>query len=129
MNTNFLGDNPWTYIFVFTLVITGFILVAGTLSGLLIGFVASRYSVKNMDKYQKEIEALLPCTDCGQCKFQTCAEYADAVLHTEAPEDACPHVKPGVPEAMVAIRERLQKSLEDPTPIKKKEPRFWERKF
>lgn len=124
-----MGDNPWTYIFVFALAIMAFILVVGTLSGLLIGFVASRYSVKNMNKYQKEIEALLPCTDCGQCNYQTCAEYADAVLHTEAPEDACPYVKDNVPEAMVAIRKRLQKSLEDPTPIKKKEPRFWEQKF
>ena len=129
MNTLFLGDNPWTYILVFTLAIMGFILVAGTLSGLLIGFVASRYSVKNTNKYQKEIEALLPCTNCGECKFSTCAEFADAVLHTEADADACPYVKPGTPEAMVAIRTRLQKSLEDPTPIKKKEPRFWEQKF
>ncbi len=124
-----MGSNPWVYILVFTLVIAAGIVVLGTLSGLLIGFVASRYSVKNMNKYQKEIDALLPGKDCGQCKYHSCWEYADAVLHTEAPEDACPYVKQGVPEAMVAIRERLQKSLEDPTPIKKKEPRFWEQKF
>ena len=124
-----MGSNPWTYILVFTLAIAAGIVVLGTLSGLLIGFVASRYSVKNMNKYQTEINALLPGKDCGQCKYQSCWEYADAVLHTEAPEDACPYVKPGVPEAMVAIRERLQNSLEDPTPIKKKEPRFWEQKF
>lgn len=124
-----MGTNPWTYIFLFIFVIAAAILVIGTLSGLLIGFVASRYSVKNMNKYQKEIESLLPGKDCGQCKFPSCAEYADAVLHTEAPEDACPYAKAGAPEAMEAIRERLQKSLEDPTPIEKKEPRFWERKF
>lgn len=124
-----MGANPWLWILVLSLGIMGGILVLGTLSGLLIGFVASRYSVKNMNKYQKEIEAFLPRKDCGQCKYPSCSEYADAVLHTEAPEDACPYVKPGAPEAMVAIRERLQKSLEDPTPIKKKEPRFWEQKF
>lgn len=124
-----MGTNPWTYIFVFILVIVAGILVLGTLGGLLMGFVASRYSVKNMNRYQTEIENLLPGKNCGQCKFATCAEYADAVLHTEADEDACPYVKDGIPEAMVAVRERLQKSLEDPTPMKKKEPRFWEQRF
>ena len=123
-----MGTNPWTYILVFVLAITGGVLVLGTLGGLLMGFVASRYSVKNMNRYQAEIEKLLPGKDCGECKYCSCSEYADAVLHTEAPEDACPYAKPGTPEAMEAIRERLQKSLEDPTPMKKKEG-FWEQKF
>lgn len=124
-----MGTNPWTYILVFILVIMGGVIVLGTLGGLLMGFVASRYSVKHFGKHQAEIEKLLPGKDCGQCGFQSCCEYADAVLHTEAPEDACPYTKPGAAEAMIAVRERLQKSLEDPTPMKKKEPRFWERKF
>ena len=124
-----MGTNPWTYIFVFILAIVGGILVMGTLGGLLIGFAASRYSEKNLNRYQTEIQKLLPGKNCGQCKFATCAEFADAVLHAEADDDACPYAKAGTPEAMAAVRQRLQKSLEDPTPMEKKGPRFWERKF
>lgn len=124
-----MGANPWTYIFLFILVLTAGILLMSVLYSLLIAHVAAHFSDKTMDKYQKELQKMLPGTDCGKCKFKTCAEYADAVLHTEAPEDACPCARPGTPEAMVAARERLQKSMEDPTPPEKNEPRFWERKF
>ena len=124
-----MGTNPWTYIFVFTLVIVAGILVLGTLGGLLMGFVASRYSEKTHNRYQKEIENLLPGKDCGQCKFVTCSEYADAVLHAEVDDDRCPCAKAGTPEAIEAVRMRYNKLFEDPTPPKKKGPRFWERKF
>lgn len=124
-----MGTNPWTYILVFTLVIVAGVLVLGTLGGLLMGFVASRYSEKTLNRFLKEMEALLPGKNCGQCKCATCALYAEAVLHADLDEDLCPYAKAGTPEAMAAVRQRWQKLLEDPTPPKKKEPRFWERKF
>lgn len=124
-----MGTNPWTYILVFTLVIVAGVLVFGTLGGLLMGFVASRYADKTLNRFQKEMEGLLPGENCGECNCASCALYAEAVLHAEADEGLCPRAKDGTAEAMAAVRVRWQKLLEDPTPPKKKEPRFWERKF
>lgn len=124
-----LGYNPWLWLLFFVVVLFATIVVLCVIIGLIIAWAAARYSDKTIDKYTKEILKLMPCTDCGECKRHTCEEFADAILHTEIDEDACPYIDEETINKILAMRERLQKSMEDPTPPKKREPRFWEQKF
>jgi Na+-translocating ferredoxin:NAD+ oxidoreductase RNF subunit RnfB len=124
-----MGTNPWTYIFVFVFAIAGGTLILGVLYSLIIAKAAARYSDKVLDKFTVNMAKMLPGADCGQCGFKSCEEYADAVLHTEADEDKCPYAAAGTPEKMLAMREKLQKLMEDPTPPEDRKPRFWDKKF
>ena len=124
-----MWDNPWTYIILFVLVIAGGALLIGWLNSLLIAGVASRYYEKTHKSYVEEIAALLPGKNCGQCGYESCSAYAEAVLHTMAPEDACPYAAQEAAAEMEACRSRLQEQFTDPTPPKPRKPRFWERKF
>ena len=121
--------NPWLYILLFTVIIMAATIIFCVFYSFLIAVIATRYSDKMTNKYTKKIESLLPRKDCGACGYASCWEYADAVLHTETDEDKCPYAKAGADEKMVAIREEMQNLLEDPTPVKERGPRFWERKF
>ena len=124
-----MGTNPWTYIIVFALVVVAFTLLVAVLQSFLISKVAVRYADKTHDKFVKEMCGLLPGKNCGACGYDSCTAYAEAVLHTMADENLCPHAKETAPEAMEACRASLQELLEDPTPPKERKPRFWEQKF
>lgn len=123
------GPNPWAYLLIFILVMGGGILLLSVITSLVIAWAAGKYSDKTIAKYQESVEKMLPGTDCGKCKKCSCAEFADAVLHTEIDEYACPYLSEETVQKILAERERLQTLMEDPTPPEKKEPRFWERKF
>lgn len=124
-----IGYNPWLWLLICIVVLAAAILLLSVISSLIIARAAAKYSDKVIPKYQKSIEKLLPGTDCGKCKKCSCSEFADAVLHTEIDENACPHIDEQTVEKILALREKLQKSMEDPTPIRKDEPHFWEKKF
>lgn len=124
-----MGTNPWTYIFVFALAIVVFTLLVAVVQSFLISKVAVRYADKTHNSFVKEMTGLLPGKNCGACGYESCAAYAEDVLHTQAPENACPYAKEGTPEALEECRSRLHELLEDPTPPKERKPRFWERKF
>ena len=58
----------------------------------------------------KEIDALLPQTQCGECGYNGCRPYAEALVNGSAPIDRCP---PGG----VAVVQALGKHLDiDATP-------------
>jgi len=124
-----IGYNPWLWLLIFIVVMAAGILLLSVISSLIIARAAAKYSDKIIPKYQQSIEKLLPGTDCGKCKRCSCAEFADAVLHTEIDEYACPYLNEETVNKILDLREKLQKSMEDPTPPEKKEPRFWEQKF
>ena len=126
-----MGSNPWTYILIFIVVIAAGATGFGVLFSLLIARVGTSFAEKTQSAYQREIENMLPGKNCGQCGFENCAAYADAVLHTEADEDLCPHGKEGLAEEMVACRGRLQAIMEDPTPpkVREKKKTIWDKKY
>ncbi len=124
-----IPPNPWLYLLLGVLILGGGILLLSVITSLAVAHAAAKYSDKTISKYQKMVEDLLPGTDCGKCKKCSCAEFADAVIHTEIDEYACPYLSEETVQKILNERERLQKLMEDPTPPEKKEPRFWERKF
>ncbi len=120
-----MGSNPWTYLLIFIAVIAGFTVVLGLLFSLLMGALGGRIADRNTEKYRKRMEALLPGKNCGACGFESCAAYADAVLHAMADEDLCPHIDQGEAARLDGIRAQLQASLEDPTPLKDRKQEKW----
>jgi len=125
----FFGNHPWGYLTVFLAVMVSGILLLSVIVSLTVAWAAGRYSDRIIPAYAAQIEKLLPGTDCGKCKKCTCAEYADAVLHSEVDIDLCPHTDEKTQKEMLRIREKLQKLTEDPTPPEKKDSGYWDQKF
>ncbi|WP_419419698.1 RnfABCDGE type electron transport complex subunit B [Legionella sp. D16C41] len=53
----------------------------------------------------KDIDALLPQTQCGECGFSGCLPYAEALLQGSTPIDRCP---PGGVETVKVLAKLLQ---------------------
>lgn len=113
-----MGNNPWSYIALFTAVIAAIIIGSSVLSSWLVSVVARRFAKKTGAAFQRDAERLLPGKNCGDCGCQSCAEYANAVLHREAEETLCPHGEDNLPEELNACLARLDAMLSDPTPPK-----------
>lgn len=71
--------------------------------GLGLGY-AARYLKVQGDPLVEQIDALLPQTQCGQCKYPGCRPYAEAVASGEADINQCP---PGGEEGVAALASLL----------------------
>jgi Na+-translocating ferredoxin:NAD+ oxidoreductase subunit B len=71
--------------------------------GLILGISSLRFKVEG-DPLVDQIDALLPQTQCGQCKFPGCRPYAEAIAKGEADINQCP---PGGEEGIKALAELL----------------------
>nr|WP_300372777.1 electron transport complex subunit RsxB [Methyloprofundus sp.] len=71
--------------------------------GLGLGY-AARYLKVQGDPLVEQIDALLPQTQCGQCKYPGCRPYAQAVASGEADINQCP---PGGEEGVAALANLL----------------------
>lgn len=83
--------------------------LAAALGGVL-GWVATRLRA-DPDSLVERIDALLPQTQCGQCRFPGCRPYADAIARGVADIDRCP---PGGESTMLAMAALLDRH---PRPI------------
>lgn len=78
--------------------------------GLILGFAAIRFKVKS-DPVVDKIDALLPQTQCGQCKYPGCRPYAEAIAKGEAEINQC------VPGGQQTINELADLLGRDPMPL------------
>jgi electron transport complex protein RnfB len=78
--------------------------------GLILGFAAIRFKVKS-DPVVDKIDALLPQTQCGQCKYPGCRPYAEAIANGEAEINQC------VPGGQQTINELADLLGRDPMPL------------
>jgi electron transport complex protein RnfB len=58
-------------------------------AGAALGWAASRLR-PDPDRLVERIDALLPQTQCGQCRYPGCRPYAEAIATGEADIDRCP---------------------------------------
>lgn len=58
--------------------------------GLILGFSAKLFAVEDENPLIKEIESLLPASQCGQCGFPGCSSAAKAIVEGEAEVNCCP---------------------------------------
>lgn len=92
--------------------------ILGTVLGLLLG-IAARYFRVEGNPLVREIELLLPGTQCGQCGYPGCAGAAQALADGRAPVSLCP---PGGRAVVQALAEKLGvdadlSGLEDAVPM------------
>jgi len=73
------------------------------LLGLGLGYAAKYLKVQG-DPLVEQIDALLPQTQCGQCKYPGCRPYAEAVASGAADINQCP---PGGEEGVAALAKLL----------------------
>ena len=71
--------------------------------GAALGWAAARLPPAT-DRLVERIDALLPQTQCGQCRYPGCRPYAAAIAHGEADIDRCP---PGGEATVRALAELL----------------------
>lgn len=82
----------------------------GIVLGAALGWAATRLR-PNADPLVERIDALLPQTQCGQCRYPGCRPYAEAIARGEADIDQCP---PGGEATVRALAELLGR---EPRPV------------
>ena len=75
--------------------------------GTVLGLVAARLQPRP-DSLVERIDALLPQTQCAQCRYPGCRPYAEAIARGEADIDRCP---PGGEATVRALAELLDREL------------------
>ena len=78
--------------------------------GVALGWAASRLPPAT-DRLVERIDALLPQTQCGQCRYPGCRPYAEAITRGDADIDRCP---PGGAATARALAELLDR---EPRPV------------
>lgn len=91
-----------------TLVLTGLGLSLGWLLGL-----AARVFAVEESPIVKEVEALLPGSQCGQCGFPGCSAAAEAMVDGTAPVNCCPPGGRALTETLAGLLEVDLSSLGD----------------
>jgi electron transport complex protein RnfB len=90
------------------------LLVAAMLALLLgaaLGWAASRLRADD-SPLVAQIDALLPQTQCGQCRFPGCRPYAAAIARNEADIDRCPPGGEATVRALAALLDREPRPLD-----------------
>ncbi|MCM1133442.1 MAG: RnfABCDGE type electron transport complex subunit B [Ruminococcus flavefaciens] len=87
--------------------------VCGILAGILLT-VASKVFYVKVDERIEKISESLPQANCGACGFAGCADYADAIVNSNAPGNLC---RPGGAESANKIAEILGTSAGDVIPM------------
>ena len=78
--------------------------IAAVLGGVL-GWVATRLR-SDPDALVEQIDALLPQTQCAQCRYPGCRPYAEAIATGEADIDRCPPGGEATVRALAALLDR-----------------------
>jgi electron transport complex protein RnfB len=73
------------------------------LLGLVLGYAAQHLKVQG-DPIVEQLDALLPQTQCGQCKYPGCKPYAQAIVQGKAKINQCP---PGGEQTINALADLL----------------------
>jgi Na+-translocating ferredoxin:NAD+ oxidoreductase subunit B len=79
--------------------------------GLALGWAASRLR-GDADSLAARIDALLPQTQCGQCRYPGCRPYAAAIASGEADIDRCPPGGDATLRALAALLDRAPRPLD-----------------
>ncbi|MCQ4346791.1 RnfABCDGE type electron transport complex subunit B [Pseudomonas stutzeri] len=75
----------------------------GLLLGAGLGLAAKRFAVSDDNPLLKEIEGLLPGSQCGQCGFPGCGAAAAALVERQAQVTCCPPGGVALAEKLAAL--------------------------
>ena len=83
----------------------GTVAALAALLGGVLGWVATRLR-SDPDALVEQIDALLPQTQCAQCRYPGCRPYAEAIARGEADIDRCPPGGETTVRALAALLDR-----------------------
>lgn len=75
----------------------------GALLGGVLGVAGRYFAVTDANPLQKEIEALMPGSQCGQCGFPGCSAAASALAENRASVTCCPPGGKALAEKLAAL--------------------------
>ena len=87
------------------LVATAVVAILGGLIGIALSWAANRWP-PDQNRLAGEIDALLPQTQCGRCRFAGCRPYAEAIADGSADIDRCPPGGDATVKALAALLNR-----------------------
>lgn len=87
--------------------------VCGILAGVLLTVASKMFHVE-VDERIEKISNSLPQANCGACGYAGCADYADAIVNSNAPTNLC---RPGGADSANKIAEILGTSAENVIPM------------
>jgi electron transport complex protein RnfB len=99
----------------------GTVAALAALLGAVLGWVATRLR-SDPDALVERIDALLPQTQCAQCRYPGCRPYAEAIARGEADIDRCPPGGEATVRALAALLDREPRPV-NPQYGTTKEPR------
>ena len=85
--------------------------VFGGAIGIALGWAASRLP-PDANRLAARIDALLPQTQCGQCRYPGCRPYAEAIADGSADIDRCPPGGEATVRALAALLDREPRPLD-----------------
>jgi electron transport complex protein RnfB len=89
----------------------GAVAALATLLGGVLGWVATRLR-SDPDALVEKIDALLPQTQCAQCRYPGCRPYAEAIARGEADIDRCPPGGEATVRALAALLDRAPRPVD-----------------
>lgn len=93
----------WQFIILAVLFFSAFFIGTALLANMAIAWVAGKCSQKARNQHVQKLEKCLPGKDCGQCGYESCKAYAEAVFYGRANEDKCTCGEEDQPEKMKKI--------------------------
>ena len=88
--------------------------ILGFSLGGLLGIVAKALAVEDANPLLKEVESLLPGSQCGQCGFAGCGPAAQAIVSGDALVTCCPPGGRSLSEALASLLDIDLDSLGEP---------------
>jgi electron transport complex protein RnfB len=82
-----------------------------TVLGAVLGWVTTRLPA-DPDSLVEKIDALLPQTQCGQCRYPGCRPYAAAIASGAADIDRCPPGGDSTVRALAALLDRRPRPID-----------------
>ena len=89
----------------------GTVAALAAILGAVLGWVATRLR-SDPDALVEQIDALLPQTQCAQCRYPGCRPYAEAIARGEADIDRCPPGGESTVRALAALLDREPRPLD-----------------
>jgi electron transport complex protein RnfB len=90
---------------------TGAVAALAAILGATLGWVATRLR-GDPDALVERIDALLPQTQCGQCRYPGCRPYAEAIARGDADIDRCPPGGDATVRALAALLDRAPRPVD-----------------
>ena len=105
-------ENPFLVILIAAVCIVVGVVLFGAVLGLVVTRIALRHARKTMDRYIKKLTELTPGANCGKCGYESCKEYAKAMVCSNVEANLCTYGDETVTENLTECLAEFLKLVE-----------------